>query len=636
MPGPRENRHGMGSAEKRAIALWISLPGACGGTRTDTMDIGPASTHDGDPRDAERAPSDAGTASDAASDAAAGTDTGPPVLEGFRTERLLGTGGSSSVWLIAAEDGRGRFALKVPLDAVQEPDAAGAALREFNLLSGFRHEHLLVAYGPVTTSKGTGMRMDYAPGGSLQNLIGVRGPLPVGEAVTVLAPIAQALASLHTRGAAHGDVSPGNILFTEEGKPLLGDFGLGRRLGEGGRSAAGTPGFRDPRGTEPGRLDTEADVFALAAVAWFVLTGRIPGPTVQRPPLSVLVPEVPPRFLELVEEGLSEEPDLRPDAASFARGLLRAASPVPVDLVDAVDESVRPGLLTRAAVQPETRHGAALRGLKGLAWVKNLRGRTAGAANRTRHARGGGTRQQEVRGGTRTVPPRRGRRAKPPGPGRAGGRAGAALAVLLILAGGAAWVGAAAGDRQADRLARHPESLTSEGPGTPGQPTPEASAPGPPGPGTSGRGTGAVQDAVEALPALAALRAEAFARADPALLARVNAAGSPAMEADSAQVTTLARAGGRLAGLRITIAAPRPVALPAPEGPGWDAVSTEAVAATAEVSAHTETDTSGRPVSAPAAPSRQELVFILRDDGGGWRIHSVHEPEPAPGRAPGG
>jgi hypothetical protein len=143
---------------------------------------------------------------------------------------------------------------------------------------------------------------------------------------------------------------------------------------------------------------------------------------------------------------------------------------------------------------------------------------------------------------------------------------------------------------------------------------------------------------VEALPELAALRAAAYAAADTALLDRVNAAGSPAMESDSARVAALARAGGRLAGLRITVTGPRPAELPVPHpaGPEAAGVRTAAVAATAQVSAHTETDSSGAAVSAEAAPSRQELIFVLRDDGGGWRIQSVHENRALPGQNPGG
>ncbi|WP_155849971.1 serine/threonine-protein kinase, partial [Arthrobacter sp. H41] len=301
----------------------------------------------------------------------------PPRIAGFRTGRLLGRGGSALVWLIEGVTTGEPFALKVttssasgmnPTDGLPGPgnlsegslaDSGGAgtdAGRELRLLQRFAHEHLIRVHELVLTDQGPTVRLDYAPGGSLLQLVASRGPLPVGEAVTVLAPIAQALAYLHSEGAAHGDVSPGNILFTAEGKPLLSDLGVGRLLGEGTGAAFGTPGFTRPpigRGRHSGvssggpELDTGMDVFALAAVAWFVLTGRAPGPAAERAPLSLLVPGVPAQLMELIEAGLSEADLQRPTAAEFASIVLGSGTPLPVDLVGSVHESVLPQLRTR-------------------------------------------------------------------------------------------------------------------------------------------------------------------------------------------------------------------------------------------------------------------------------------------------
>ncbi len=61
--------------------------------------------------------------------------------------------------------------------------------------------------------------MEYCPAGSAAAVVAARGPLSVGEVLTVIAPIAEALQFLHEQGMTHGDVSPRNILFTAEGKP---------------------------------------------------------------------------------------------------------------------------------------------------------------------------------------------------------------------------------------------------------------------------------------------------------------------------------------------------------------------------------------------------------------------------------
>ena len=138
--------------------------------------------------------------------------------------------------------------------------------------------------------------MDYAAGGSLGQLVAGRGKLGPGETVTVLTPIAQALAYLHGHGFTHGDVSPGNVLFTAHGKPLLADLGVARMVADAAAVAdAGTEGFRDPAPVDAVRagLQPERDVYSLAALGWYCLTGRAPEPGAQRPPLPLLVPGRP-------------------------------------------------------------------------------------------------------------------------------------------------------------------------------------------------------------------------------------------------------------------------------------------------------------------------------------------------------
>ena len=117
--------------------------------------------------------------------------------------------------------------------------------------------------------------LDLAPGGSLARLVAGRGPLPPGEVVTVAVPLAQALADVHARGLVHGDVTPANVLFAADGRPLLSDLGVSRLLGEGSTETAGTSGFVDPAvlagGTRPA-----ADVHGLAATCVAALTGSPP------------------------------------------------------------------------------------------------------------------------------------------------------------------------------------------------------------------------------------------------------------------------------------------------------------------------------------------------------------------------
>uniref|UniRef100_UPI0039EED36E serine/threonine-protein kinase n=1 Tax=Sinomonas sp. G460-2 TaxID=3393464 RepID=UPI0039EED36E len=282
----------------------------------------------------------------------------PPVVPGHDVVRRLGRGGFGDVWLLR-EHRTGRL---VAGKVVRRRGGNGGsgppfptARRELRALRAAVHPHLLPCHATVAPENADGeasvLLSEYAAGGSLARLVGVRGRLEVGETVTAIGPIAQALAALHAQGVTHLDVSPGNILFTAQGKPLLADLGSARLVGDPGSCLVGTPGFEEPDGpdtAQPERLRPAADVHGLGAVAWFCLTGRAPGRTPERPPLTLLREDVPPELATAIDAALADDPRDRPTAAELARAVFRSARPEPIDLAPAVDEEVLAELVTRA------------------------------------------------------------------------------------------------------------------------------------------------------------------------------------------------------------------------------------------------------------------------------------------------
>lgn len=588
------------------------------------------------------------------------------MVPGLVVGRLLGAGGSSAVWLVENPEGQ-RFALKIarrqhrdeatpagpaggdrrhgrraarpaeqlphlphpaagpgdPRGSTGERSAlhpAAAITEELRLLRRFAHDHLLRVHRIVETDQGPGMLMELAPGGSLLGLLTSRGPLPVAEVVTALVPIGQVLGYLHAEGALHGDVTPGNILFTSDGRPLLGDFGTGRLLGTDRRADAGTPGFIDP--TRVTAFDPGSDVFALAAVAWFALTGRIPGPTRERPPLALINPEVPVTLMHLIEDGLSPDRDRRPAAGDFAATLLRAATPAPVDLVPAVHTSVLPELLTR--LRPDAAVAAAP-GRRGPVGGDRLSRRGAAPAGRGQRRRRTGRAAGRV---PRDPPAPRGR----PRPGETvPSRAllalvAGALAVLLLTVGLALTVGDA--EEPAARAGAAGEGAQQESIGPEDAPA-------------------STVEPLVALEALVSSRAEAFRAADAALLAGVDVEGSPALAADTDAVQALADADRSLAELTITIRravvlSGQDTSVPAfQELPAISAAPPATEVAVIRATAALSSYTAVRSVAAGSSDSpsgeehagadqvvagSQELVFVLWDAGSGWLIHSVLPP----------
>lgn len=312
----------------------------------------------------------------------------PPTVPGFSVQRLLGIGGAATVWLIRREGQappqmRGlpeEIALKLPHggpDSHPRPatHAETADIRaELQAMEPLRHPHIVRAYGAVRTSRGTGLLLEAYTGGSLNALIAAEGRISPGALVTVLSPVAEATAHLHSLGAVHGDISAGNILLAPDGRPALADLGEAQLLGTS-LSERGTPGFMAPeredlmrrhrmRGQQEARslsrrlandLASETDVYSLAAVCWFALTGESPPPVRERMPLSAHCPEASPRLVSLLEEGLAAHPEDRPTAAEFAHDLFRAATAQPIDLSAHVDDEVLPELPTRLPESQDSR-----------------------------------------------------------------------------------------------------------------------------------------------------------------------------------------------------------------------------------------------------------------------------------------
>ncbi|WP_232084589.1 serine/threonine-protein kinase, partial [Arthrobacter sp. SO5] len=309
---------------------------------------------------------------------------GAPKVPGYDVERCLGRGGSATVWLVVEESTGREYALKCFDDRAgadgppaDQRETEEGMRREVRILSALDHGHLIRAHAVLRLrpphdggEDGLGLVLDYAPGGSLGGLLASRGQLGPGETVTVLTPVAQALAYLHGHGFTHGDVSPGNVLFSAHGKPLLADLGVARMVADTSPVAgAGTEGFRDPAPVDAVRagLQPERDVYSLAALGWYCLTGRAPEPGAQRPPLPLLVAGVPAALAEALEAGLNDDRRRRPSAAEFAAAVYRSAEPEPVDLSVSVHPTVIPRLLTRRALPRTARQRRAerLRGFLG-------------------------------------------------------------------------------------------------------------------------------------------------------------------------------------------------------------------------------------------------------------------------------
>ncbi len=530
----------------------------------------------------------------------------PPVVPGYRLDRLLGRGGSGEVWRARPRDGGAPVAVKLLVAGDSERQA-----REAALLGALDHPHLVRLHEVVHQPRRGGparvaLVLDLLEGGSLAALLARRGRLRPGEVVTALAPVAAALACAHEQGVVHGDLSAGNVVFTAEGRPVLTDLGVARVLGE---EAAGevTPAYVDPAVARGGAPGPASDVFGVAAAAFHALTGvppwnaATPADTLavaaggELPDLAELAPGVPGALLEVVGRGLSADPHARGSAAAFALDLRHACRPEPVRLPaagvpDADLARTGRGPRTELTHQVPARHRRAappeVRTPAGRSWWP--------AELLVRRAAAGIGVAALVLGAISL-----GLAMTRSGPG-----AGPALPAATAAAAGESAQQGPAPDAA-------PEPPPEAGPFLEPAPSPEP-APAP------GEATEAV-DWTAVLTALYDRRAQAFATGSGALLEGVYPADSPLLTADRGYLESLTAAGEVLRGF-----APSVSAVTVTDGPADDGtVRVRLVDSWPEYAVV--------PVAAPGGPALRTVAgrgetpvdMVLVPAPGGWQIGSA-------------
>ena len=276
----------------------------------------------------------------------------PPLVPGFITTGGVGMSATGAEWVAIRNLDGCRFVLKaVPVADVTQAQALAA--QQMAVYDAIENDHLVRRHGAIAMGDGTlALVLDEVTGGSLAQLLGARGRLTVGETVTTVAPLFRALADLHAAGVVHGDLAPGNVLFSVGGRPLIGDLGVARLLGRyaGTFDETGTRGFVAPElvgGAAPSPL---SDVYAMAALGWFCLTGSPPASAAVRPPLITLRPETPSLLVKVLTACLATDPAARPCADSAAAEVFDAAPAEAVALASVVDPAAEITRRIRAAV----------------------------------------------------------------------------------------------------------------------------------------------------------------------------------------------------------------------------------------------------------------------------------------------
>ncbi len=179
--------------------------------------------------------------------------------------------------------------------------------------------------------------MEYLDGVTLFSILKERTRLPLEEALTLLAPIAEALDYAHRSRVVHRDIKPANIMVQPDGRPKLMDFGVAHlesSIATANGQIFGSPSYMAPEQVAGREITSRADLFAFAVVAYEMITGQRPfqGDSItsiiyrvvneEPPPPRQWDVELPAVYDDIFRSALRKSPNERyPDAATFVTAL---------------------------------------------------------------------------------------------------------------------------------------------------------------------------------------------------------------------------------------------------------------------------------------------------------------------------
>jgi len=311
---------------------------------------------------------------DTRGDRAAGA-TGLVLQDTYTLGECIGQGGMGDVYEAAHSRLPARFAVKILRSHLRtNAEAFRRFCREAEIMSALRHPHIIEIFDFNTSLDGLPyFVMEFLDGVDLHARLAQSGALPLPAAVRIVEAVASALGAAHALGVVHRDLKPANIfLMRGEGRDAdfvkVLDFGISKAFGSSptlSRAAEvmGTPQFMSPEQAlgRVDQIDARTDQFALAAIAYAMLTGHEPfvgdNPASvlyqvvheQPRPVSDFVPWPAAEIQSVLDRALAKRPEDRFD------GILKFAWALRVAAHTVIRGHERPAVAPRRE-QHEQRH----------------------------------------------------------------------------------------------------------------------------------------------------------------------------------------------------------------------------------------------------------------------------------------
>jgi eukaryotic-like serine/threonine-protein kinase len=273
---------------------------------------------------------------------------GQVLSEKWRLDKLLGVGGMAVVYAATHVNNGRRAAIKLlHAELSMTPEVRTRFLREGYAANKVEHPGTVAVLDDQVAEDGSVfLVMELLEGETLEDRRERVGSLPPHEVLSLTDRLLDVLAVAHDKGVVHRDIKPENVFLTREGTVKVLDFGIARmrelqaaRLTMTAAGAIGTPAFMPPEQAR-GRWDDvgpRSDIWAVGATMFTLVSGRLvhnaetvnelmlAAMTRPAPPVSSVVPNLPPQVAAIIDRALAYDQNARwPDARSM-QAALRAA-----------------------------------------------------------------------------------------------------------------------------------------------------------------------------------------------------------------------------------------------------------------------------------------------------------------------
>ncbi|OGT75101.1 MAG: hypothetical protein A2W76_00665 [Gammaproteobacteria bacterium RIFCSPLOWO2_12_47_11] len=203
-------------------------------------------------------------------------------IPGYQIDKSIAKGGMATVYLATQTSLSRPVVLKVLEISGENGNSSQTErfLAEGRIVASLHHPNIITIYDiGVTDNNALYISMEYIKGGDLKARMGI--PMSPEEALDILINIGKGLETAHEHGVIHRDVKPANILFRDDGTPLLTDFGIAKQVDNELDLTStgvflGSPNYVSPEQADGKKIDVRTDIYSLGCIFYEMLTGEKP------------------------------------------------------------------------------------------------------------------------------------------------------------------------------------------------------------------------------------------------------------------------------------------------------------------------------------------------------------------------